>query len=321
LGLGVALAWALVLPSTRRRLREIVRATPLTWAIAALVGAVSVYPMASHYLEAGREVGLRSFQETLPMVPRPYSWLHFGRASWFYGWAASHEPFRSLPMEQEHRIGFGILTTVVAAVGLWQARHRSAVCVIGLTGIALVAMSTMYGDVVLWRWVHEWVPGAKAIRAVARIGLVVLFPISVGVAVAVSGLARTGRPALAALLGALCLLEQGETTPAFDKIRSREEVAAIAAHVGADCTAFVFTPVGGRRPPFMYQLDAMWAQLETGVPTLNGFSGDAPPGWMLGGSALYASSDDRRFTQAIQGWARSRNVDPDRICRVKLDVD
>jgi hypothetical protein len=33
------------------------------------------------------------------------------------------------------------------------------------------------------------------------------------------------------------------------------------------------------------QTDAMWISLRTGLPTLNGFSGWAPPGWELLGAA------------------------------------
>jgi len=303
----------------RSRAWAVVRAHPYAVVLALATSALLLAPMATHYLEAGKEVGVRSFREALSMTPPLAAWGHFGKASWVYGGMSGLPLFQRIPNEHEQRLGMGLLTTALGVAGLWYRRREAGVRLVALAGLTLFVLALNAGGITAWRMVYEVVPGAKAIRAVARIGLVVLIPMGLGLAISVDRLVRNGgfRAVVALVLAILCLFEQGETTPAFSKQESREDVAALARLISSDCHAFVFSPVGGRWPFWKYQLDAMWAGLQTSVPTLNGYSGNFPPGWQLRDTNIRFSGDALRVSRAIGSWIRQNDLNPDSICWVR----
>jgi hypothetical protein len=322
LGLAVAALWGMLFRTHRSRIFAILRAYPYTVLLALATSVLLLAPMAIHYLEAAREVGMRSFTEALSMTPPLVAWVHFGKASWFYGWMSDMASFQHIPQEPEQRLGMGLVTTVVCVAGLCQRRREAGVRLVALSGVTLVILALNVGGITAWRFVYDLVPGAKAIRAVARIGLVILIPMGLGLAAFVDSLARKGggRVVAAFVLGALCLLEQAETTPAFSKQQNREDIAAVAQLIEPGCQAFVFSPIQGRWRYWKYQLDAMWAGLYVGVPTLNGYSGNFPPGWPLRDTNIRFEGDERRVSAAIGFWLRRNSLDPQGICWVRAPV-
>lgn len=224
-------------------------------------------------------------------------------------------------MEHELRLGFDLLTTLLCLVGLFLARRRPAVLLVAAVFAALLVLSTALGPVTAWSAIYGGFPGAKAIRAVSRIGILFLFPLGLGVAVLLDRLAARGRASTAAAagLGLLCLLEPGQTTPSFSQRQNSEDVAAIAARIDpAVCEAFLFSRTGATTPRWKDQLDAMMAQLETGVPTLNGYSGRDPPHRELGDTQLQAPSREPRVREAMAGWAARHRLDAAKICWIRL---
>jgi hypothetical protein len=325
LGLGVTLALvvALVVPECRRGLFAVLRSHPATLVLASGISVVLLAPMATHFLEASEEVGMRSFQEALTMIPRPQAWFHLGRSSWLYGGLSSWPLFRSIPMEHEQRIGFGLATTAMCLAGLWRSRRDPAVRLVAVVGLVVVVMATLFGTFTLWRVVYELFPAAGAIRAVARVGLLLLIPMSLGLAVFVDDVAARGRRGLAAavLLGLLVLAEQGQTTPSFSKAQNRADIAAIAQRIERHCDSFLFSPVRGQGPPWKYQLDAMWAQLLSGVPTLNGYSGSTPRFWRLRDVNLDTEFDEARVGAQLRNWISRRSLDPATTCWVRVALE
>lgn len=320
--LTVALAWAVASRALRAALWALVKAHPFTLLLAGAASALIVVPLATHYLASAQEVGLRTFDEALSMIPAPRAWVHQGQFSWFYGWMAKLAVFRRIPMEHEQRVGFGLLTSAIGIAGLWHGRKSPAVRLVALTGLTVLVVSTLYGAFTPWKLVFELFPGAKAIRAVARIGLLLLVPFGLGIALFTRKLAEKGRVygAGGVLLALLAVLEQGQTNPAFDKHRNRRDIAEIVKHIPEGCGAFVFSPVQGYGPYWKYQLDAMWAHLESGVPTLNGYSGSNPPGWGLGDTNLHSEMDELRVAGAIRQWVQQRELEPSSVCWVKVGL-
>lgn len=322
-GLVIAAAWALALPGSRRAAFAMVKAHPATFAAAAVVSGLVLLPMAQHYLAAAKDVGMRTYGEALTMIPAPVAWLDLGPASWAYAWMMKLQPFRTIPMEHEQRIGFGLVTTAVGLVGLvWCGRKNAGIRLLALTGLGIFLLSTRFGDFTLWKWVFEYFPGAKAVRGVSRIGIAVLLPMGLGLAAALSWLAAKSRAAFAGALALalVAMAEQGQTTPAYDKAQAREDVAAIAAAIPPGCKAFLFSPVQGYGPYWKYQLDAMWASMQSGVPTLNGYSGNNPPYWALGEINLHSEQDEYRVAAAASDWMTRKQLDPSTLCWVKVGL-
>ncbi len=311
--LVVGLSIALLRRDSRGRLVEMGRATAVPVLVCAFVAALSLAPMASHYLDAARAVGARSFDEALPMLPRLHSWLYAGPHSWVYGGLAGVAPFSGLPMEHEHRLGAGLLTTGLAIAGLVIHRRNAAVAVGTLAVLIVCTLATILpGGLTAWGLVFDHLPGGSAIRAVSRVGLLAIAPIALGLGLlaerVLSGEWRW-RLVVPAITVA-CLLEQGTGFFHYDKQRVRVEVDALARAIPEQCEVFLYTPPPGRWIWLKDHVDAMWAGLATGRPTINGYSGNHPPGWDFRDIRLRGQEDGVRLGTALVRWADLHGLDP-----------
>lgn len=324
LALVCALVSALCLPRMRQRLLARWRFDVPSLALFGALGAAALWPLASHYAAAARAVGVRVFDEILPILPGPASYLNMGESSWLYGWTAHTGLFRSLaPIEGEKRIGLGLLTTALVVWGLVSRWRDPGVRVVVLTMTALVVLTLpLAGGHTFWFLVYEWFPAGSAIRAVPRVGLVLLIGASAGLAFAAERLRERGHAALAAALSVLVVLEQGQTMPSYPKAAAREHVRHIARAVPSGCRAFFYSPLDNRgHPPWETQVDAMWAALEIGIPTVNGYSGNFPPKWMpLLDHAIQRErpTDSDRLRAALDAWLAEHEMTSRGVCWVKL---
>ena len=322
LGFGLAMAalWALALPSMRRPLTARLREQWRPWAAAAALSALALVPMAVHYLGAARQLGMREYQTVESMLLRPQAWVNHGPHSWLYGSIQRLDPIRRMPFEWEQRMGIGMVAPLLALYGLWRGRRRPLVQILILATATMLLLATRWpGGFTLWRWVYELVPGAAAIRAVARIGLMALIPASLGLAIAVDDLRRRWPLPVLALIGLLCLVEQGQTRESYSKQQIRREVAALAQRIPEDCQAFYYSPL---RREKMYvarrHLDAMWASLATGIPTVNGYSSNLPPGWQpLLSNVVETPAAEARLRGHLERWLDSHGAE--QICWIKAD--
>jgi hypothetical protein len=318
--LTVAVAFALLVRDTRRRLVWLVKQHGLAMAISVVVSAATIWPMASHYLAAASAVGYRHFEDTVALLPQIQAWFNLGPFSWLYGGLARRYVFYGMPFEWEKRLGLGLVTSAVIAWGFLRERSRPGMRVLFATTLTLIVIVTVLPrGVMLWRFVFDAYPGAKAIRAVSRIGLVLLVPASVGLAYAVERLSRGGRPALLMPLGLLIVLEQGQTMPSYDKRLARKDVGEIARRIPPGCEAFFHVYPEGRKPVWEAHLDAMWAQMVTGVPTVNGYSSNLPPGWEpLLDNQVHGPGDEKRLEKLLSDWLVPRGRDPRKTCVVSV---
>lgn len=301
-GFFLVLAFGLALPvlgstSAGRDLLRGALGRSRWWLLLATLAPLPVLlPLLRVYLEAG---GAHDFGTVRGYTPELHSWLHVGSEHWLYGWTSGFSLFQRLPSEGEHRIGVGLLTLGLAVAALWRARGTLAGRVVGVTALLLflVALKWRWGFTP-WQFVYDVVPGAKGLRVVARVGVFMLLPLGVAVAWALD--AVKGR-ALALALGAVVVAEQLRTPPHFDPAVPRAAVARIAVPPG--CAAFFWDAPGSAGWPFEYvQLDAMWAALEVGVPTVNGYTGREPASWREHGRVDVAA------------WERRHGLAPGTVC-------
>jgi hypothetical protein len=247
------------------------------------------------------------------MLPQAQSWLYQGPHNWLTGRLAGLHLFTQLPMEGEHRIGLGLFTTAVTAWTLWRLRRRPWWAVLALTTVSVLLLTTVHGRFSPWQLVMAVVPGANGIRAVGRIAAFLVVP----GALALATLLQERRRWPALVVVAVCLAEQGQAVPdSYDKQAQRDEVAAVVRAVPPGCEAFFWAP--REVPPFdeKTQLDAMWAALELGIPTVNGCSGNTPRGWDLMQHSLVMEGDEPRLRSALARWERDRGLSPGSVCFV-----
>ncbi len=173
---------------------------------------------------------------------------------------------------------------------------------IALVGLAIELLFNYSGGGSAWGFFFLHVPGASSMIFVYRVGLILLIPAAIGLGYAIDALLSSGRTALALGLGLVCLIEQGGTTAAFDKFANREAIASLSRRIDVRAEAFYYTPEDA--PPSVGpNLDAMWAGLARGRPTINGYSGHTPRGWRrLDEPDVFEPADLRSLAIALERW-------------------
>jgi len=321
-GVLVLAVWALSLSRHRTPLLQRLCAHRRSVMLAAGVSILVAAPMAYHYGTALREVGSRPFWAEGQTIP-PQAWWYLGPLSWIYSWQERIGWFVGMPYENEKRLGLGWISMVLATLGFYrfERKHRSWSSLAALSALTAILLMTLYpGGFTPWEYLSRVIPGATAVRSVSRLGLWILIPLSIGLAYLVE---TARRPAVAFLIAAIAFLEQGQNIPGYDKLEIRRDVSAIAARVTKGCGAFYYAAAYARNkenlaPVYKLQIDAMWASLETGVPTVNGYSGNFPKGWWeLVDNRVFDDSSRSRLRDTLERWSRSHRLDPARVCWIE----
>ncbi len=293
---------ALAQRETRTTLLHVVRQH---WS-AALACATVLYmcllPFARIYQPVAEQLGWRSWDEVMTMLPQPLSYWSASETSVVWGWLPHvFAQFNALPTPWEHHMAIGLMPwlAMLAVIGLSvralvrreaKAADRWLLLLVA-SALLLLLIPIRVGDTTLWRWFFDHFPGAGAIRSVTRVILVAALPIAIAAAVLldrllarahVSAHPRAWTGALAAL-ALLATVEQVGELHGHVPVEERAQIAAIAAQVDPQtCPAFFLrTPPDGKEPEIDLQTLAMLAAMQTGVPTLNGYSGKYPYGWDL----------------------------------------
>ena len=310
--------FALAMRATRT---EVVRRVRADWWVLLSIGALTaaaLWPWATHYRAAQSVVGARGWEEVLPMVPRPATWIYMTPRALFYRWTRHVEAFRSLPWDFEHAMGLGFLTTGCVLVAAWQGQRRVAVRLAMGAVLVLIAATTMVHGHTFWRQVFDFVPALGSARAISRLGLLLPFAAAIVLGTWADSLRGRARAlALALLVG--CAVEQLAALDVHDREVQRRWVGEVARQVDRGAAAFVVTRSSDRGGAMLVHLDAMLAAQITGVPTVNGASGSDPPGWYgLQWARVRNEVAERAFRETLDDWLHSGGVDPARVQWIRL---
>jgi len=264
--------------------------------VVAVVIAAATLALFAGYAHTAHEYKFhRGWSEIATMLPRPVSYLLM--ADLPYWRSVSSTLSAAVPMPWEHNlfIGFGVLGFFVVGV-LAVARNSSAALgaaparamAISLFVVALLTLNFGHGFA-LYRPLAA-LPGFGAIRAVSRIGLVLAFPAAVVAAVGLRSLIAESRPKVVGALiaaGLACLAGfefatiARYTMPIADAERRVDALVAAArqqAQGAASPILLALGPSAADGTAQAVELDAMLAAQRLGWPTINGYSGNFPPG-------------------------------------------
>jgi len=320
LSLGIATLGALAVRPLRLRLISVVRRNMIAAAASVVTGAALVASLAWRYLEVARSLGMRPYGAVVAFMPTPASWLYMGPDNWMYGtmWRGAHF---TLSMPQEQQLGLGLLTTILVIWGLWSARRTALGTLVIGTATALMLLTTVFpGGRAAWPLIFDWMPGAGALRAISRVGLILLVPGAIGIALFFQT-AITARWRIVAALAALVFAcEQGQSVQVYDKAADRAESNRVEAMIGQSCPAVLFAPLHGRRMTWNYQVDGMWAALDRRVPTINGYSGNAPRDWDFQQIRINNAARAHDVQDALVVWAAHWGAALPRVCVVSPDL-
>ena len=183
------------------RLRE--QAWPI--GCAAVASLVLVAPLLIHSAHTAAQVGTRSYEQVMYLLPGWTSWfqqlpgcLVYGR---LYGFFDSHRN----PSWWEDSNGLGFATTAIICLGFWAGRRRPLVALLGLVCVASVILTLrLPSGWSLWAGVYYMFPGANGVRAICRIAVFLTLPFGVAAATWIQGRA----PRAGLFLAAILVLEQ-----------------------------------------------------------------------------------------------------------------
>jgi len=315
LGLVAALIVATITRDGRSTLRRFARQHAGLLTVSALATLAAAFPLLIRYYSTAEEVGLRPYN--LERLPHILSWFLMGGSNWLYGWIHAI-PSMAWAQLSRHHNGVGVVTTILALLGLWHVRRNRVVQLI-MVALAVLFLLTlrMPGDWSLWELVRSTVPGAAAIRAVSRVAMVLLFPAAIGLAIFFDRMVERRRFLIAGVLFALVVAEQIHRPLTFDKELAERRVAAIAEEVPPNADAFLLVNTGHRADQYVHD-DAAWASIASGVPTINGRYGNRPRGWRLRRVLAKDQRSRDRIKRELGSWIRRQNLEQNRLAWIEF---
>ncbi len=327
---------ALVFSQSRKQVWVFLKAAWLPFILGAISAGLILWPLMSHYLEVTREVGYRSFEEAKWMIPTLQSWIYQGDRAWIHGWMSQVKLFKIISMGHEHHMGIGLVSSIAIAWVLFKKRKDVWVRPMLLAMILFyVLLTQLPGGYTLWVWGFQYVPGANAVRAISRVCLMYLVPLSIGLAFAtefwVSRLQQRKSIFLSVAILLFFILEQGQTTDAYDKAEPRGRVERITqalqtadknGETSGRCGYFYYSresPEGKDWWPWVSQIATMWAARDLNIPTINGYSGNFPQNWYphFFYNGMTGEEDFKKQQAGLVEWMRFRNLDPAKLCWIK----
>lgn len=290
----------------RLMMTEIIGGLKTGWrsALAAVGGFVLGFiPFLITYVPVLHEFGSRKYGDALFYAAKWNDLINVGAGNLLWGGLLHN--WWSAPSGASYEVSYAItpilmLTVLVGVVAILGAlltgatrftsslRIAMALCCSTIL-FALLPINTQIGSL----WVVVWhLPGATALRAIDRLQvasslLAALALVALGTEalrnwrrLQVSTVLRFG----GVLLLGVILAEQLNTTSATQMRRSAQ-VALLAGvpPVPSGCTSFFVTDsVRNHLKFYEYQTAAMMISQRVDLPTVNGYSGENPPGWNLG---------------------------------------
>jgi hypothetical protein len=288
-----------------RRLRD-AWAAARRLAVPALPGIVvllaGLLPFALVYLPKAAETGMHPFSAAMAFSPSLLDTFNVGARNWLFGDAnawinATVRP--ALPLGGELTSGLPpLLILAFAAATAWLCfagaggRPQRLARTVALAALAIWLLSLHYGSFTPWRWIYTYVPGAAAVRVIARYQIFLVAP-AVAVVILWMGTARLGRPLLAGLALGLVVGEINLEQPVG--LSPQVELARLAAIPPPPAPCRVFATAGVRPGPlaaapevdavYSHNVDAMLIAEHLRLPTINGISSFVPPDWNFAHSA------------------------------------
>ena len=280
----------------------------------------------------------RPFAEYLFFAPRLNDIINVGSANIFWS-----KLIRSFDLVSDERLNFlevnvaltpliQLFLVISACTAVlprfWPASDVGRVSrafVLACTTVCLLffIVTVKIGEQSLFRLAYEKLPGANAIRAGYRSMVVANFFAVIPIGLTFNQLFRpqigksstwfvVARPTAFITLLVLAAVEQVNLDQPARLSRNfeREHLDVLPAPPRI-CRSFYAAPQMGRQP-YEVQTDAMMMAIAHRLPTINGYSGNIPPGWD------FYDTSTTDYEQRAQRWAVKRGIEKG-LCR--LDVD
>ena len=285
-------------------------------ALALMMFVVGAIPLLSLYLPKQSETGGHAWAETLGFLPGLLDIVNIGPDNLLFGWldgALNHALRPGFPVLDEHTVGVPpVLLTLFALSLIGLHRRGRLVLLSSLSCLVVWALALHVGTASLWHAVYDVVPGAKAVRVVSRIQIVLLVPIILAVITFLASRPRRLPTPVLIVICAVLVLEQIDTV-AMTALDRPAEVGRLLSIPAPPSTCRVFYATTRRPGPVLYSdamdatysanVDAMLLAERFGVPTINGMASFVPSGWSLG------AIDRPDYPDRVQAYLTRNHID------------
>jgi hypothetical protein len=240
------------------------------------------------YYHASRVYGFtRSWSEIFTMLPRIQSYLLADNSQL---WSSIANFLPNFPLRWEHQLfpGLAVITLVLAGIA-WRFHtdNRMLAWLHFSAALSLIIFTLNVHGFSLYLLV--WMlPGMSSIRAITRIMLVVMWPLSLFIAWVVDGYIlrftqqrRWMQTAAFLIVGLLVVESVFYTHATYVKADAQSRLDKLAQQIPAIVNAnpILYVEENLEDPSYATEIDAMLLSQELGWSTLNGYSGNYPPGY------------------------------------------
>ena len=265
--------------------KNITRRVWLVYGLALVLMAAAMAILMYPYIMASVLYGFkRHYSEILSMLPSVHSYL---LSDLSLIWGPYSALLHDIPLRHEQQLFIGVIPLLLVITSLFVKKFNLKVAYILIFSSVLITtlITLKFGQQLsLWQYFSK-LPLLNSLRAMGRIILVLLFPIAFLCAVAVQSLERRSNKASKLFLslvvmGLLIECVASNTYVAFPKSEWRARIASEELRLPKDIPSnaiLFFSQRAGA--PHIDELDAMWVSMLHSRPTLNGYSGNFPPGY------------------------------------------
>ncbi|MDQ2974166.1 MAG: hypothetical protein M3R69_01995 [Acidobacteriota bacterium] len=324
-----------------------------TFIASLLVFVFGLLPFFAAYLPVTQSTRGRLYEDAKPLIPVLWSFLGMSEHNYVWGHLETVVK-RSHPLHPELQIGIGLVPTLgwlgltVLAVWLIKRNRKSngfgkdpsvgssaqaslqqlflALLILATTLVYIIGMR--YGrDHSPWALVYFGVPGAQAIRAVARYAIMLCLPMAIAFAYFIhhgmKEISAQENRRLRNVMSAALFITVGfglfeqfaskKTANGFSIKAENEYLKTQAANLPDNCSSF-YVAVGpyAAHNEYEYQIDAALIAVMRGVPTFNGYSGQSPPNWGLWEVKSHEYEDN------VKRWIEANRLKRN-ICRLVIN--
>lgn len=302
----------------------------LGWVLIVIATAMTL-ALLWQYHHIARQYGLtRDHAQVLGMLPTLSSYVLSDR-SWIASiWSSNLGYFAQ---RQENQLFIGLGPILFLGIGLYLCVRSTLAQRLLPAGVPQLGKVALFSCAIVWLMTLQvfgyslyalliQLPGVSAIRSVGRVMLVLLFPVSIVVAITAHAwqewLTRNMPSAqriaiifLAWFAPAMALLPESlwarhDTTP-LSAWQARMSHMKMLLPPTVQPDAILFVPRQGAQASWAGELDGMLIAQDLGYPTLNGYSGSLPPGITnLGEGAISRLQAYANFTHHSPEWVTAQ---------------
>lgn len=277
--------------------------------IIGMVLIIFCFPFLAVYLPSARLFGSRNYQiEVLVWLPNLRDYIAVSRQNLFWGrWME----LINVNSDSEFLVGYPIITLCVFITVFFHFKsfisRKTDDLLSRLSGITACTVLVSWliilriGDFSLWSIIYLLLPGASSMRAIVRMMFFLTLPMAIVCAIWMEKKSNNKNLKFYGILIALLFLENisiGGVDQSWSMTSATEHIDAVAAPP-ENCTVFALIDTVNRDGVNYtdYQLDAWEIANKFHLKTFNGYSGQFPLDWNLGGPNLPS------VIPAIHQWA------------------